>query len=401
MQWFDEEEEERRRKGLLEGAISMPQEDLGVAPSERLGRAITPPQAQQSQPPAKLAQVVSAAKQVPSPALSSTGEPNSNGLLSNAIKDDSDATVNEGTLPLLGGGNLTNEWHDVETAQKELGSFSNSAGKWWSVLLAAMFPQYGSALNMIGGMKESKYRAARDKYDMAFKRATRTPHQIEVDGGVWDVEKQQFAPGAERRQRPGGLGEVMNLYAEPPGGVVVKQVKRGESYDPYYTTEGAAYQGPTPQGPPVDAKAEGEKYPYYSEDLYGTILDRRSKEKIAAENLTGREENLDKQFQNQAALTQLRTSLQERATEKAIRLRADLRDDLPSVMRATLAAYDNDVDFLTSAGGKGLDMVIDKAIKKTDEIKANRRAGNAPGEVVKSSGSGSSSTNTERVLKLP
>lgn len=78
---------------------------------------------------------------------------------------------------LWGGDQVSSAETEMDTARKELGSFGDSAGKWWSVLLAAMFPQYGNALNMMEGFKRNKYLAARDKYNTAMEAAMKEHNQ--------------------------------------------------------------------------------------------------------------------------------------------------------------------------------------------------------------------------------
>jgi hypothetical protein len=112
------------------------------------------------------------------PALSSTSDPSTNGPLTHEHLVENGGAAGKTTYAKLWGGDQVSPAEtEMDTARKELGSFSDSAGKWWSVLLAAMFPQYGQALNMMESFKRNKYMAARDKYNAAMEAAMKEHSQ--------------------------------------------------------------------------------------------------------------------------------------------------------------------------------------------------------------------------------
>jgi hypothetical protein len=119
----------------------------------------------------------------------------------------------------------------MDTARKELGSFGDSAGKWWSVLLAAMFPQYGQALGLMEGFKRNKYLAARDKYNTAMEAALKerehsaryaAPTVHDLGGGYKMASGQLMHP--ERKQ-------YETLVADGPNGPVTKFIEKSPGAD--------------------------------------------------------------------------------------------------------------------------------------------------------------------------
>jgi len=308
-----------------------------------------------------LSQATSYHEKSPNPDLSSTFDLGSLAPLDNIIKEEPQvadvSNVTKDSFATLGGGDLVDSWNEVKTAQKELGSFSDSAGKWWSVLLAAMFPQYGSALNLIGNMKSNKYRAAMDKYDTAFK-SQRTPkHDVRnLDGGYYSID-------GEIKQLPLDPKSVETeiRYGELPGGeTVLHQIRKGSTDDPYYTYEDSPMEGVTRK----------ERIPTYDAQTYRTKLTQNALTGRAEDTQANRATNEAQRFRNQATLKQMGID----AGKEAIRLRADLTNDIPAASRLVQAAYANDVDFLVSSGAKGVDMLTEATIKKADELKAARKA---------------------------
>ncbi len=97
--------------------------------------------------------------------ISSAAEPSSLGSVSHATSTTAGMTPGKNDYAeLLGGKHVMAAESEMDKARKEMSDFGDSAGKWWSVLLAAMFPQYGNVLNMMQNFKQDKYRAAYGKY---------------------------------------------------------------------------------------------------------------------------------------------------------------------------------------------------------------------------------------------
>lgn len=276
------------------------------------------------------------------------------------------------TPPQLGGGDLVDSWNEVKTAQKELGSFSDSAGKWWSVALAAMFPQYGSALNMIGSMKGNKYRAAMDKYEAAYKREQ--PDYMRVDDRIWDPRTKKFIT---EKTPTAGTNEYTSYYADTPSGTKVQQVKRGEKYQPEYVEQGAPYQGPTPGGPPIDEHAEGARYPYFSENSYTKQRLSEETTKRNEANITSRKDLEGMRQVNKVVLQGMRRQ----ASMDLVKYRDDLKDYTSDALDAAQSDLENSIDFMVEENSeKKYRMLLDRTTRLAEDMKRIKQANRAPAQ---------------------
>jgi len=280
-----------------------------------------------------LSQATSYHEKSPNPDLSSTFDLGSLAPLDNIIKEEPQvadvSNVTKSSFAALGGGDLVDSWSEVKTAQKELGSFSDSAGKWWSVLLAAMFPQYGSALNLIGNMKGNKYRAAMDKYESAYK-SLRTPkHDVRGLGDGW------YSMDGEIKQLPLDPKSIESevRYGRTSTGqdVAVSMPKGG---NPYHTVEDVDL--------PFGMGSAPESVLTYDSRLW--------QQKLADE---GKSDRIVEGKENQMELERMRAANREhlqmlstKASRDLAWLRADLRTFAPQASAAAQAELEDDINFM-------------------------------------------------------
>lgn len=77
----------------------------------------------------------------------------------------------------------------AEQAEADYSAHVDKAGKWWSVLLASMFPTYGNVLNVLTASREAKARNARMDLDRAIQmRNTETSPLVEAAGKIGGLD---------------------------------------------------------------------------------------------------------------------------------------------------------------------------------------------------------------------
>lgn len=295
--------------------------------------------------------------ETPSANISSNRGLGERGGLSFAVGDNPAAAgqglVGPNTPPQLSGGDLVDSWNEVKTAQKELGSFSDSAGKWWSVALAAMFPQYGSALNLIGNMKGNKYRAAMDKYESAYK-SLRTPkHDVRGLGDGW------YSMDGEVKQLPLDPKSVETeiRYGELPGGeTVLHQIRKGSTDDPYYTYEDSPMEGVTRK----------ERIPTYDAQTYRTKLSEEGKNTRNEENWEEREKAEQVRQENRKVI---RGMIRQTSLDVA-KARADLQNFAGKAAEAAADLLGDDINAMTASTSERAKMMRDETIRIAAELKA-------------------------------
>jgi len=323
-----------------------------------------------------LSQATSYHEKSPNPGLSSTFDLGSLAPLDNIIKEEPQvadvSNVTKDSFATLGGGDLVDSWNEVKTAQKELGSFSDSAGKWWSVALAAMFPQYGSALNLIGNMKSNKYRAAMDKYESAYKQ--NQPDYMRVDDRIWDPKTRKFIT---EKTPASGADAYTSYYADTPSGTKVQQVKRGERYEPEYVEPGAPYQGPTLSGAPISDRAEGARYPYFSE---GSYTKQRLSEDTTARNEANISSRKDLESIKQANKMVLQ-GMRRQASMDLVKYRDDLKDYTSDALDAAQSDLENSIDFMAEENsGKKYRMLLERTTRLAEDMKRIKQANRVPAQ---------------------
>ena len=253
--------------------------------------------------------------------LSSLSEPESSGRESFTLGK-MDVTPGKTTWVTTPGGKLVDaRARELETAQTEMDEATKSGSSTLALILSAMFPQFGSALAMRQQFKNQKYVNAKGKYDSTFGMAIQDdapPDQMSVDGGVWDKTNQRWLVQPPEDRRGAGQEPYENFYAEGPDGPIVKRARKSEYFEPYATVT-IPLEGPTPEGPPLEAVEE--KYPYYTEKLYN---ERKRGERITENLDTSQGYRLDRDTRLQSGRIALQAA-KDAAREKLERLQADLK----------------------------------------------------------------------------